>query len=240
MCEATTIALSSLAVGGATAAAGIVGQNEAYGDAVEAQQRRASFEAERYQKLADETTRDVFQQIETLRTQADQVRQSVFSQIRAVAADARKATGVTRALAAERGVTGRSVEAQIEEFERDFADFENMRLTELKDRRRQYTLEEQAIYNRGQSIINSGYPQPLPPIRGGSPLVPLLQGATTGLSVAGSLASLADSSMLKGLTENMSGGPIGQTIPQTNFQTPNPMTVSSQAVVPTTFKATLF
>lgn len=212
MCEATTISLASLAIGGATAAAGVVGQNEAYGDAVEARNRRAAYDAERFQQTVSETTRDVFQQIETLRVQADQVRQSVFSQIRAVAGDARKAAGVAKAVAAERGVQGRSVEAQIDEFERDFSEFENMRLIELSDRRRQYNLEEQAIRNRGQSIINSGYPQPLPPIRGGSPLVPILQGATAGLSVAGSLSSLADSSMFKGLADPR--GPMTPNLPQ--------------------------
>jgi len=208
MCEPTTIALTSLAVGGATAAAGIVGENQAYGDAVSAQQRRAAYDAERFQTLVTETTRDTFAQIDALRVQSEQVRRSIFNQIRAVASDARKAVGVSRALAAERGVTGRSVDAQIDEFERDFTEFENIRLTELADRRQQYTLEELATRNRGQSIINSGYPQPLNPIRGGSPMVSILQGAPAGLGVAGSLTALARSDMFQGLTNTVSPGGI--------------------------------
>jgi len=199
MCEATTIAVSSLAVGGATAAAGIVGQNEQYNDAVENRSRQAQYNAERFQQTVTETTRDVFQQIDTLRTQRDQVRQATYNQIRSIADDARKAIGVTRARNAERGVTGRSADAMIDEFERDFANFEDMKMTELSQRYNQYNLEEQAIRNRGQSIINSGYPQPLPSIRGGNPLVPILQGATAGLGVAGSLTSIANSDALKGL-----------------------------------------
>lgn len=236
MCDATTIAVSSLAVGGATAAAGIVGQNQAYDDAMADRDAQARFNEARFTQTARETTRDVFQQIDTLRIQRDQVRQATFSQIRSVADDARKAMGVTAARNAERGITGRTAQALVDEFERDFYNFESLKLTELQDRNIQYNLEEQAIRNRGQSIINSGYPQPLPTIRAGNPLVPLLQGATAGLGVAGTLSSLANTDMLKGL-----GTQPGQfQLPQSNFQTPNPLTVPMQAPAPTTFRAMVF
>ena len=222
MCDATTIAISGLAVGGATAAAGIIGQNEQYNDAIENRNRMAQYNAERYQQTVTETTRDVFQQIDTLRIQRDQVRAATYNQIRSVADDARKAMGVTRARNAERGIKGRAADVLVDEFERDFMNFENMKLTELNERYNQYNLEEQAIRNRGQSIINSGYPQPLPSIRGGNMLVPLLQGATAGIGVAGSLSSIANSDMLKGLGSMGQAPSNGFSLPQANTFSSNP------------------
>jgi hypothetical protein len=238
MCDATTIAISSLAVGGATAAAGIVGQNEAYDDALADREARSQEMNRRYLETARETTRDVFQQIDTLRIQRDQVRQATFSQIRAVADDARKAMGVTAARNAERGITGRTAQSLVDEFERDFMNFENLKLTELADRNLQYNLEEQAIRNRGQSIINSGMPQPLPTIRAGNPLVPILQGATAGLGVAGTLSSLANTDMLRGL--GTAPSPQNYQLPQTNFSTPNPFAVPAQPINPSSFSSVLF
>jgi hypothetical protein len=222
MCEPTTIALTSLAVAGATTASGIVAQNEQYSDAMSNRSQAAKYGSERYQQAVTETTRDVAQQIDTLRIQRDQVRAATYNQIRSVADDARKAMGVTRARNAERGVKGRAADILVDEFERDFMNFEEMKLMELNERYNQYNLEEQAVRNRGQSIINSGYPQPLPSIRSGSPIVPILQGATAGLGVAGSLTSIANSDALKGL------GTMGQTpsgglsLPKTNVFSNNP------------------
>jgi hypothetical protein len=94
----------------------------------------------------------------------------------------------------------------VDEFERDFVNFESLKLQELDERYSQYNLEEQAVRNRGQSIINSGFPQPLPAIRGGNLLTPILQGATAGIGVAGALSALGDSSALKGLFDAKPGG----------------------------------
>jgi len=199
MCDATGIALASLGVGVATAGAGIVGQNQQYGNAVDARNAADAFAKERYLENAKETQRDVSQQIDTLRLQHEQVRMQTAAQIRAVSDDARKAIGVTTARNAERGIKGRSSIDQLAEFERDFTEFENLRLQELKDRGYQMNLETLAIRNRGQSIINSGIPQPLPNILQPSPLVPVLQGATAGLGVASSLNTIANSDMIKGL-----------------------------------------
>ena len=199
MCDATGIALASLGVGVATAGAGIVGQNQQYGNAVDARNAADAFAKERYLENAKETQRDVSQQIDTLRLQHEQVRMQTAAQIKAVSDDARKAIGVTTARNAERGIKGRSSIDQLAEFERDFTEFENLRLQELKDRGYQMNLETLAIRNRGQSIINSGIPQPLPNILQPTPLVPILQGATAGLGVASSLNTIANSDMIKGL-----------------------------------------
>lgn len=199
MCDAIGIAAASLGVGLASAGAGIVGQNQQYNDAVDARNAADAFAKQRYLENAKETQRDVSQQIDTLRLQHEQVRMQTAAQIKAVSDDARKAIGVTTARNAERGIKGRSSTDQLAEFERDFTEFENLRLAELKDRGYQMNLETLAIRNRGQSIINSGIPQPLPSISAPTPLVPILQGATAGLGVASSLTSIADSDMLKGL-----------------------------------------
>jgi hypothetical protein len=191
--------VSGLAVGGATAGAGIFGQNAEYNNAVANRNAQAAFMNQRYLETAEAVEKDVNLQTDVLFRQYDQVRQQSFAQIRAVAADARRGMAVTAARNAERGIKGRSAEAAIDEFERDFLDFENLRLTELKDRRAQMSLEAQAIHARGQSVINGAYPSPLPTIQGGSILVPILQGATAGLAVAGSLAAISNSSALAGL-----------------------------------------
>ena len=198
--------VSGLAVGGATAAAGIVGQNEQYANAVETRNAQAAFQTERYLETAKATAADVATQTDVLYKQYDQIRQQSFAQIRGVANDARRGMAVTAARNAERGIKGRTAQAAIDEFERNFLDFENLRLTELKDRGYQVSLEAQAIHARGQSVINGTYPQPLPTIRGGSPLVPILQGATAGLAVAGSLSAISNTCALAGL----SGQSVGQ------------------------------
>lgn len=212
--------VSGLAVGGATAAAGIVGQNEQYNDAVEARNAQASYQKERYLETAKTTEADVAMQTDVLYRQYDQVRQQSFAQIRSVAADARRGMAVTAARNAERGIKGRTAQAAIDEFERDFLDFENLRLTELKDRGYQVSLEAQSIHARGQSVINGAYPQPLPTIRGGSPLVPILQGATAGLAVAGSLAAISNTGALAGL----SGQTVGQSTTSGIAMTPGVIT----------------
>jgi hypothetical protein len=199
MCEPTSIALAALGVGVATAGAGIVGQNQEYGNAVDARNAADAFAKQRYLENAKETQRDVSQQIDTLRLQHEQVRMQTAAQIKAVSDDARKSIGITTARNAERGIKGRSSMDQLAEFERDFTEFENLRLAELKDRGYQMNLETLAIRNRGQSIINSGIPQPLPNILKPSPLVPVLQGATAGLGVASSLTTISQSDMIKGL-----------------------------------------
>jgi hypothetical protein len=199
MCEPTSIALAALGVGVASAGAGIVGQNQQYGNAVDARNAADAFAKQRYLENAKETQRDVSQQIDTLRLQHEQVRMQTAAQIKAVSDDARKSIGITTSRNAERGIKGRSSIDQLAEFERDFTEFENLRLQELKDRGYQMNLETLAIRNRGQSIINSGIPQPLPNILQPTPLVPILQGATAGLGVASSLSTIANSDMIKGL-----------------------------------------
>lgn len=200
MCEPTSIALAGLAVGGATAGAGIYGQQQEYDNATANSNNMARYGKERYMENAAATQKDVLQQTDTLYQQLDQVRQQSFAQIQAVANDARKGQSVAIARNAERGVMGRSANAAIDEFERTFLEFENLRLTELKDKGAQTDLESLSIHNKGQSIINSGYPQPLPNIIKPSPIVPLLQGASAGLSVASSLSSMANTDALKGLS----------------------------------------
>jgi hypothetical protein len=84
-------------------------------------------------------------------------------------------------------------------------------MDELDARYRQTIIEAQAIRNRGQSIINQGVPQPLPPVRMPSPIPAILNGATTAISVASALQPLKPPSGGFGLPGGAAGGIPGMT-----------------------------
>jgi hypothetical protein len=84
--------------------------------------------------------------------------------------------------AAGAGVEGRSVDYLHAQFTRDVADFESTAARNIANFRTQSSMEAKAIYARGQSAINGGYPNPLPPTATVSPLTSLMNGMSTGLS----------------------------------------------------------
>ena len=59
----------------------------------------------------------------------------------------------------------------------------------IQNMRMQSSIDAKAIYARGQSAINQGYPNPLPPAQTASPAMSIMNGITTGLSAYSTLNS---------------------------------------------------
>ena len=77
--------------------------------------------------------------------------------------DARQASASLRAGAVEAGVEGRGVDILHQQLERETYDLQSAAVRNITNYTMQINREAQAIYSRGQSIINQGYPSPLPP-----------------------------------------------------------------------------
>jgi hypothetical protein len=190
MCEAgTIIAAASLAVGVGTAVAGGVSQS----NATRAQNRYNKELGEAQLAAYGETERSV---VRDVGLQIDQLAQREFEQTAAtrqelenITKNVRQASGSARTVQAAMGVEGRSVDMLHQQFAREIAGFESTAMRNIRNFRYQSNMEAQAIYARGQSILNSGVPAPLPPAATWSPALNVLQGATTGIQTASALQS---------------------------------------------------
>ena len=188
MCEPVSIA--ALAVGAASSAASISSQNSAARQQADYNNKLGKSNNERFAQTVQEVRRDVGLQTDQLYDNLGEQRKAMIMQVNNVANDALKAAAVMETSYASAGVEGRTVDQAIREFEVDFSNFAVSRLDELDARYRQTLVEAQAIRNRGQSAINQGVPQALPPVMMPSPIPAILNGATTAISVASSLQSL--------------------------------------------------
>lgn len=188
MCE--PVSITAAIVGAASTAASISSQNSAYRQQAAYQNRLAKSQNEQFAKTIAEVRSDVGLQTDQLYANFGEQRKAMFMSVNNVAMDAMKAAAITETSAAASGVQGRTVDQAIREFETDFGNFAVSRLDELDARYKQMLVEAQSIRSRGQSIINQGVPQPLPPLQKPSPIPAILNGATTALSVASSLQSL--------------------------------------------------
>jgi hypothetical protein len=189
MCDATGIAVTSLIMGAGTAVAGGVSQSQA----TRAQNRynRALGEAAlaQYQETEKSVVRDVGLQIDQLAQREFEQTAATRQELENITKNVRQASGSTRVAQAAMGVEGRSVDMLHQQFEREIAGFESSAMRNIRNFRYQSNMEAQAIYARGQSILNSGVPSPLPPAATWSPALNALQGATVGLQTASALQS---------------------------------------------------
>jgi len=190
MCEAgTIIGAASLAVGVGTAVAGGVAQS----NATKAQNRynRELGEAAlaQYQETEKSVVRDIGLQIDQLAQREFEQTAATRQELENITKNVRQASGSTRAVQGAMGVEGRSVDMLHQQFEREIAGFESTAMRNIRNFRYQSNMEAQAIYARGQSILNSGVPSPLPPAATWSPALNVLQGATTGIQTASALQS---------------------------------------------------
>lgn len=188
MCDVT---LAALAISAATTASTIASQNAQYRSQSAFQGRTAEFQKEMFAKTVQGVREDVHLQTMTLYKGFDEQRRAVFTNVNNVANDAMKAAATTQASFSSSGIEGRTVDQEINEFAADFSRFAASRFDELSARHQQVILEAQGIRNRGQSIINSGVPQPMAPLTPPNPIPAILNGATTGIAVASSLNSLS-------------------------------------------------
>lgn len=157
----------SMGVGVAMGAASMAAQGAAQSRAAKEQNRYRSQLGAAQNKAFEQTVQsvreDVGLQTETLFAQQSQMIDAQKQQLQNISREARGARAAYAAITAETGVEGRSVQQVHDEFERDVLDFEAAGIRNVQNAVRQTNIEARAIYSRGQSIINQGYPSPLPP-----------------------------------------------------------------------------
>ena len=214
MCEpATIIAGASLAVGVGTAVAGGVAQSQATSAQNKYNRQLGEAGLAQYRETERSVVRDVGLQIDQLSQREFEQTAATRQELENITKNVRQAAGTTRVAQAAMGVEGRSVDMLHQQFEREIAGFESTAMRNMRNMRYQSNMEAQAIYARGQSILNSGVPSPLPPSATWSPVLNALQGATVGIQTASALQSFRDPNGVGGAGNPM---PTGVT-PQFNF-----------------------
>jgi hypothetical protein len=160
---------------------------------------------------------DVGSQVDQIVRQNTERQLAVRQELEAVSRNAREAKATYSTVAASAGVEGRSVDLLHAQFDREVMEFESAAARNINNMRTQMGVEIEAIYARGQSAINGGYPAPLPPAANPSPWLPLINGVTTGISTYSALNSFQSPSGV-GQQANLNTTPprppgLGATIP---------------------------
>lgn len=171
-----------LAVGGATMAAQGIAQSQA----ARAQNRyltsQGKAQDENYRKTVESVTKDIGLQTDALMAQQTEAIAAQKQQLQGIARDARNASSSFGVAAAEAGVTGRTVDTVHQQFEREVLEFSSAAQRNITNYTAQLNREARAIYSRGQSIINQGYPAPLPPYQSVNYGLIAVQSAVAGLN----------------------------------------------------------
>lgn len=179
MCEPTLIGLG---VAAASTAA-----NAAASSSAARQQNRyltaqGQAQDENYRRTVEAVREDVGIQTDALMAQQVEAISAQKQQLQNITRDARSASSAYTAATAEMGVEGRSVEQVHQQFERGVLEFQSAATRNISNYTAQLNREARAIYNRGQSIINQGYPAPLPPYQSVNFGLIATQGAIAGLN----------------------------------------------------------
>lgn len=199
-----------------------VAQGQAASSAARAQNRYrgdlARAQNEAYIQTVEGVRRDVGLQTDALFSQRIQQIDAQKQELQNITRDSRQASASYAAITAETGIEGRTVDMIHNQFERDVLDFESAAIRNISNLTAQVNREAQAIYSRGQSIINSGYPSPLPPPANVSMGAILMNGISSGLQVGmmmnsafgspnpGSLGVRQTGSSVGGIAGGTSGG----------------------------------
>lgn len=177
----------SATVGVLVGAGNMVAQGQAASSAARAQNRYRSdlgkAQNEAYIQTVEGVTRDIGIQTEMLFAQRSQQIDAVKQELQNITRDSRQASSSYAAITAETGIEGRTVDLVHQQFERDVLEFESAAIRNISNMTAQTNREAQAIYSRGQSIINSGYPSPLPPPASVSMAPIIMNGISSGLQV---------------------------------------------------------
>ena len=137
---------------------------------------------ENYKATIEAVQRDIGLQTDALAAQQIETIAAQKQQLQNISLDARAASSAYTASQAETGVEGRTVQMVHDQFEREVLNFSSAAQRNLTNYTIQLNREASAIYARGQSIINSGYPAPLPPYQSINFIGSVLNGVTAGLS----------------------------------------------------------
>jgi O-acetyl-ADP-ribose deacetylase (regulator of RNase III) len=179
----------AVALGAASAAAQADAQNKAAKEQNAYRARLGVAGNKQYRENAEAVIRDVGSQVDQVVRQNIERSSAVRQELEGISRNAREAKATYTTVAASAGVEGRSVDLLHAQFDRDVMEFESAAARNLSNMRTQMGMEIQAIYARGQSAINGGYPAPLPPAANPSPWLPIINGITTGISTYGALQS---------------------------------------------------
>ena len=117
----------------------------------------------KYAQTIESVKRDIGLQTDALMAQRIQQIDAQKQELQNITRDARNTSATFATASAEAGVEGRTVDIVHQQFEKDVMEFSSAASRNLSMYTSQINREVQAIYSRGQSIINQGYPSPLPP-----------------------------------------------------------------------------
>ena len=176
-------------VGLASAGAGIASQANAADQQNSYRNRLGITGNRKFKENADAIISDIGLQIDQLGQREIQQQAAIRQELSGFARNARETSGTYAARSGALGVQGSSVDAVHQQFARDVLDFEATSRRQMQDYRAQAAFEAQGIYSRGQSAINQGYPNPLPPVATVSPATSIMNGVSTGFAVYSSLGS---------------------------------------------------
>lgn len=156
-----------MAVGLAVSAASAAANSAAQSSAASKQNkyRTAMGEAadKTYAQTVESVRNDVGLQVDALVAQRIQNIDSQKVELQNITREARSNSSTMSAYAANQGVEGRSIDMVHQQFEADSLNFVSAASRNISNYTAQLNREAQSIYARGQSIINQGYPAPLPP-----------------------------------------------------------------------------
>lgn len=187
MCD--ILAGTAIAVGAASAAVNQQAQTKAANEQNRYRQQLGISQNQRYKENAEAVIKDLGLQMDQLIQRDFQQSAAVRQELENYTRNARMAAASTQVATAAAGIEGRSVDLLHQQFERDVAEFESAAQRNIQAFRAQSNMEAQAIYARGQSAINNGYPNPLPPVATVSAATNIMNGVTTGIGIYGALRS---------------------------------------------------
>jgi hypothetical protein len=142
-----------------------------------------------FQENATAVIKDIGSQIDQLAQRDIQQAAATRQELDGIIRNARQTQGSFRAQVGAAGVQGRSVDMLHDQFQRGVAEFESVAARNIQNMKMQSGIDAKAIYARGQSAINQGYPNPLPPAQTVSAATSIMNGISTGFSAYGSLNS---------------------------------------------------
>jgi len=186
-----TVTAGALAMGAASAGIGIMSQQQAAAAQNQYRSELSISQNRRYNQTVDSVRLDVGNQIDQLTRRQIQQQDAFRRELSGITNEMRAAQGTARAAMGGQGVEGNSVNILHNQFEARLGLFEATTTRNISAYAQQNAMEAKAIYSRGQSIINSGYPSPLPPPATVNVATSIMNGVTTGLSVFGSLQPFA-------------------------------------------------
>lgn len=180
---------AAIGIGVASAGANMAAQGAAASEQNSYRRRLGIAQNRQYQENAGAVMRDIGMQVDQLARRDLEMAAATSNELQNITRNVREASATARTQQAAAGVEGVSVELLHMQFERDVAEFESTAMRNVRNARYQSNMEAQAIYARGQSAINQGYPPPLPPAQTVSPWASLMNGVSTGLNAAMALSS---------------------------------------------------